>query len=58
MTFLAACIEEFLLFRGKEAVKVIFLVECDDLRIVDSIYDDKATASFVATGEEPSFNEL
>ena len=45
MPFLTACIKEFMLFRGKETVKVIFLIECDDLRLVDSIYDDKATAS-------------
>lgn len=58
MTFLSASIEEFLLFRGKETVKVIFLVKCNDLRFVYCIYDNKAAASFIATGEEPSLNEL
>ena len=58
MTFLTARIKEFLLFRGKETVKVILLIECNNLRLVDSIYDDKAAASFVTTGEEPSLNEL
>lgn len=39
-------------------MKVILLIECNNLRLVDSIYDDKAAASFVTTGEEPSLNKL
>ena len=39
-------------------MKVIFLIKCNDLWLVDSINDDEATAGFVTAGEEPSLDEL
>ena len=57
MPFLTACIKEFLLFRGKETEKVIFLIECDDLRLLDTTHDHNAEVSSDTTGEEPSLNE-
>lgn len=39
-------------------METVFLIECDDLRLVDGINDDETATGLVAAGIEPSFDEL
>ena len=58
LPLLSSCIQELLLFRGKQRLKTVFLIERDYFGSIDCIYYHKASARLIVMRHKPTLDEI